>query len=37
MKNDIEGFPQEVVERMLKRQVEQGNPRNRKVFKKENR
>ncbi len=33
-KGQLKGFPQEVVERMLDYQVEQGNPRNVTVFEK---
>lgn len=32
---DLKGFPEEVVEKMLERQVEQGNPRDVAVFEKE--
>lgn len=32
MKNEIENFPQEVIDKMLERQVEQGNPKNIKTF-----
>ena len=31
---DLEGFPEEVVEKMLERQVEKGNPRDVSVFEK---
>jgi hypothetical protein len=34
-KNELEGFPREVIEKMLERQVEQGNPRDEEVFKKD--
>ena len=32
---DLEGFPEEVVEKMLERQVEKGNPRDVSVFEKD--
>ena len=32
---DLKGFPEEVVEKMLERQVEQGNPRDVSVFEKD--
>lgn len=34
-KNELEGFPREVIDLMLERQVEQGHPRNENVFKKD--
>ena len=34
-KGQIEGFPQEVVEKMLERQVEQGNPKDVTIFEKD--
>lgn len=34
-KGDLEGFPEEVIEKMLERQVEQGNERDVSVFEKE--
>lgn len=34
-KGELFGFPEEVVAKMLERQVEQGNPKNVKVFEKE--
>lgn len=33
-KNELEGFPREVIDLMLERQVEQGHPRNENVFRK---
>lgn len=33
-KGQLEGFPKEVVEKMIERQVEQGNPRDVSVFEK---
>lgn len=35
-KGQLEGFPKEVVEKMLERQVEQGNPKDVSVFEKDN-
>ena len=36
MENQIEGFPIEIVNKMIQRQVEQGNPPNIEVFKNTN-